>query len=222
MSRDFELMIKNPHVFCFIIMAVCLFAGCFNLKSSVDSEDYIETTGEICNVKTKEVRRRQRYETRCSYDVVWYVDGEKHTEHLSGQMDYQEEGEITLWVSPDGDDFRFTPSEEIKKDIPRDFWIALIAGIIGVIISVSRYSKMDKSRTQLIKFYENFKTYGGLGFIFSGIGIAIYIAAEYNAYKKTETWGYGMGMVIVTFVLCAVGSLIAYLIGRHNLKKMGE
>lgn len=222
MSRDFELMIKNPHVFCFIIMAVCLFAGCFNLKSSVDSEDYIETTGEICNVKTKEVRRRQRYETRSSYDVVWYVDGEKHTEHLSGQVGYQEEGEVTLWVSPDGDDFCFTPSEELKKDVPFTFLIAIISGIIGVIISVSKYLKMDKSRTQLIDFYENFKTYGVLGLIGSCIFIAIYIAADFNTYKETGTWGYGTDIVIITFSICAVGSLIAYFIGHYHLKKMGE
>lgn len=71
MYKVIRLLREAPHVFCFCITAVFLVCGFFNLRSSIESKDYIETTGEICNLKEREVMRHQRYETRYDYDVVW-------------------------------------------------------------------------------------------------------------------------------------------------------
>lgn len=223
MYKAIRLLKEAPHVFCFAIMATCLIAGYCNLRSSIESKNYVETIGEVCNLEEREVMRHQRYETRYDYDVVWYVDGEEYVEHLDGQTDYPGEGEITLWVSPDGKDFRFSTSEEIGKDVPLDFLVAVISGILGLILSIYKYSQMDKSRTHMIEVWESTKTYGIMCAFFSLVGAAIVVAVAVSDYKKTGVLDMkDYDILILIIVLCFIGSLIAYFIGRHNLKKLGE
>lgn len=217
--RGLLVLLQKPYRLCFVLAGLFLFFSGTMFHSSIIVKDYMETTGEVCNLEeTTEIRQGVK-EPRYNYDLIWYEDGEKYEKHFHKQIDTIEEGEITIWVRPDNEDAVFSNSVEMNENAYNFLAYALIAGLIGLLLYGFAVMNRRESRSQTIERLENAKLYSILVFILCLIGIVIQVVMEYPAYKNGEY----INPVIFDFsIACGViaaGCLIMFFCARRKLKR---
>ena len=204
-----------PHVMCFIISGVCLLAALFNLHSAGLSEDYIPTTGEISNVVEDEKRvQRGRIRMEYDFDVSWEMDGQAYEKHFEDQLDYRPEGPVDIWVSPDGEQVRFSSSEEIYREEPVTIIIGVIAGVLGFVI-LKRNNRKRKyvSKAEMMDRLENRKIYSVIAFFVFTIMAGFF---GYEMYKEYNP------LYVDVMIACAVGMIACAGIFIHAHIKMKQ
>lgn len=218
MDRLIRIYREHPSLLCFIIAGSLLFCGIINLQSSVITQNYIETTGVISDIEVSKVLRHGRYETRYDYDVTWYTDGEEYSQHLTKQVELPEEGMITLWVSSNNRNFRFSESDEIAKEGYIFILIAFPVGGLGIFLYVIRKKKRQDSRAERMERLENIRIYAILMFVFSLFGVGIAIACSYSEYQNNE-FGFVFIDLLAVFGIAAIISLIIDIVTKKKIRK---
>lgn len=213
------ILIKKPYRLCFVLAGLFLFLSGSSFHSSVLIKDYIEITGEVCNLEeTSELRHGSR-ELRYNYDLIWYEDGEEYEKHFEKQLDGREEGEITIWVRPDNKDAVFSNSVENYDTAYQFLGIALIAGLVGLLFYGIERSNRYESRSQVIERLEDTKLYSMIAFVLSLIGMAMPFILEYSAFKNGEYVSPILFDFSVACGILAVGCLILFFNAKRKLKK---
>lgn len=146
--KGFKFLIEKPFRILFVISGLTLFFGLSVLHSCYEAKDYLESTGEICNVEQVRVLRRQQYVTRYNYDLVWYGEGELHKKHFNEEIDYREEGEVTIWVRPDNRHVLFAGPAEMKANAPIYLTVSLLTGILAFVLYYIHAVNRRESRTE--------------------------------------------------------------------------
>lgn len=212
-------MLKKPYRFCFALTALFFFFSGSSFHSSIIVKDYIETTGEVCNLEETSEFRHGNRELRYNYDLIWYEDGEVYEKHFEKQLDAREEGEIAIWVRPDNKDAVFSNSVENYDAAYQFLGIAFIAGLVGLLFYGIERSNRYESRSQVIERLEDTKMYSVMAFILCIIGMAMPFILEYSAFKNGE---YVSPVLLDFSIACgilAVGCLILFCNAKRKLKK---
>ncbi len=179
-----EFLLKKPYRFLFCVFGLFLFFGLISLHSSFLVKDYIQTTGEICNVEQVRVLWHQQYVMRYNYDLIWYDNGTQYEKHIDEQMDCPEEGEVTIWVRPDNRDAALYNSVEIKGYVGLYLGISLLAGVVGLVLFIRHITNRKETREEREERLENTEIGSMLLFILCLIGIAIQGIYAYMDYRK--------------------------------------
>lgn len=219
MDKLIKLFTIKPHWVFFIFSGVLLFAGIVNYQSSIIVKDYIETQGEIRNVEKVSVLWHQQYVTRYNFEVVWYSDGEEYVKHFEEQFDLQEEGPITIWVSPDNQKVVLHDSQNISKDIFWDFILGGLAGIVGLIILIVQQRSRKETRQERMERLENRQINSILFFIIClllGITFGIFVYKDYKKYGYINPF---MFDVVILSVVLAILCITIFFVTRAQLKR---
>ena len=216
-SQDIEFVKKYRHIMCFVLSGVLLFASLINYHSASLSEDFIQTTGEITNVKkgTKYVHGTRRYEY--DFDVFWEMDGQTYKKHYDDQLDYHPEGVVEIWVSSDNQYVRFSSSEEVYRELPLDIAGGVAAGILGFILLKRKRKYISKAeRTEKL---EDRRIYSVLAFlIFASIG-GFFGYDIYKEYQKTLIYNVLYADIVVVSI---VGMLVCVGLFMHAHVKLKQ
>ncbi|MBE5881357.1 MAG: hypothetical protein E7289_03440 [Lachnospiraceae bacterium] len=205
-SRDWSFFLKNPHVICFIISAVLLLATFLNLHSAGLSEDYIQTTGEIMNVeedmKIVHGTRRMYYD----FDVSWEMGGQYYEKHFDDQLDYEPEGQVTIWVSPDNSKVRFASGQEVYESAPLDLALGVVSGILGFVLWKRKSRKRRyMSKAEKMDHLENLQ-------IGSAIGLFCFLTGAgfigYDMYKEYRELMAFEPLTVDLMVIVGAGMLV--------------
>lgn len=218
-TQGIMVLLRKPYRLCFILAALFLFFSGTSFHNSVIMKDYIETTGEVCNLEETTVTRHGNIEIRYNYDLIWYADGEAYEKHFDEQFDAREEGETTIWVRPDNRDAVFSNSEENYDSAYKYLGIALAAGMVGLLLYGFAKMSRNESRSETIERLEDTKLYSIMAFFLSLIGVVIVFIMEYPAYKEGE---YISPVVFDMAIACgviAIGCLGMFFYAKHKLKK---
>ncbi len=222
MSREISglmILFKKPYRFCFVLAGLFLFFAGTSFHSSVLIKDYIETTGEVCNLEeTTEIRQGNR-ELRYNYDLIWYADGEEYEKHFEKQLDAREEGEVTIWVRPDNKDAVFSNSTENYDAAYKFLGIAILAGLAGLLFYGIERSNRYESQSQIIERLEDTKLYSIIAFVLCLIGMTMPFILEYPAFKSGEYINPILFDFSVACGVLAVGCLILFFNAKRKLKK---
>lgn len=222
MSRELiglEYLLKKPYRLFFLLFGLFLFLGLASLHSSFLVKNYIKTTGEICNVESVRVLWHREYVTRYNYDLVWYDNGKQYEKHMNEQMNFHEEGEVTIWVSPDNRDAVLSNSVEIKDNAYLYLSISLLAGIVGLVIFIIHIINRRETREERMDRLENMEIGSMLLFILSLIGIAIQVIESYKDYRQGL---YVNPVVFDISIACGVIAIICLILffwAKRQLKK---
>lgn len=219
--RNPAVFIKHPYLIFFIISAVCLLVAMVNSHSSVETKDYRETEGFICNLEETEELWHGRYVTRYEYDIVWYDQGQEYCKHLEGQIDYKEEGPGTIWVHPENTDAILGNPEDVSKDSPAYMLISIVTAIIGYILFKVQYNERRMSRSELEDYLFSVRIGSMLAVIFSVIGGIMVAVVNYNDEKNGEYVRLAMYDPIVLCGVIAVIGLFQFFKAGRKMKKMG-
>lgn len=184
--RGLLFLLQKPYRFCFVFAGLFLFFCGTMFHSSFIVKDYIETTGEVCNLEETSELRGGVKELRYNYDLIWYEDGEMYEKHFRKQFDAREEGDTIIWVRPDNGDAVFSNSPEMNGDAYQYLAYAMILSIIGLLFYGYTVWNRRESRSQTIERLENTKLYSILVFVLCLIAIIIQVVMEYPAYKNGE------------------------------------
>ena len=206
---------EYPHVACFIVSGVFLLFALINLHSAGLSEDYLQTTGEISNV-TEDEKRVQRGRLRMEYDfdVSWEMDGQAYEKHFEDQLDYRPEGPVDIWVSPDGQQVRFSSGEDIYKETPGTIAIAVVAGILGfVFLNRKNRKRKYESKAERMDRLENRKIYSVIVFFVFAIMAGFF---GYEIYKEYNP------LYVDVMIACAVGMVTCVAVFIHAHIKMKQ
>lgn len=208
MSSSCQSFYKEyPHVLCFIVSGVFLFAAMFNLHSAELSEDYIPAIGEISNVEEDEKRvQRGRERMEYDFDVSWEMDGQTYEKHFEDQMDYRPEGPVNIWVSPDGQQVRFSSSEDVYKETPGTIAVAVIAGILGVaILKTKNKTRKYESKAEKMDRLENRKIYSVMAFLVFAVLAGFF---GYDMYKEHNPFDMDVIIASVIGMMVCVGIFV--------------
>ncbi len=204
--RNWTFYKDNPHILCFIVSIVFLLAAFFHLHSAQLSQDYIQTVGEVENVESHKKHLRGRVRTEYDFDVTWEMNGRLYEKRFEGQLDYRPEGPVDIWVSPDNTEVCFSSAEDIQKEIPGNFLIAIIAGILGIILRKKKSNKRRYiSKAERIDRLENLQIESGIGFFafLTGVGFI-----GYDLYKDYQTLMIFNPIMVDLMIVAGVGALI--------------
>ena len=219
--NGFAALIKKPYRICFLIAGVFLFFALTSFHSSVLIKDYIEAVGEISDVEEVSVYWHQQYVTRYNYRLTWMSDDEEHEKYFEEQMDFPEEGEVTIWVRPDNQDAVLSNVVEVNESAYEYLGIGLAAGLLGFIILFIWNLSHPLTREQKEEQLEDTKLYSVLVFILCIIGIIIQVSMSYLDYRNGEY----VDPVLYDFsIVCGVIALICVILfirAKIKLKKAG-
>lgn len=213
------ILLQKPYRLCFVLAGLFLFFTGTSFHSSVLIKDYIETTGEVTNLEETTELRQGTGELRYNYDLTWYEDGEVYEKHFEKQLDAREEGEVTIWVSPDNRDAVFSNSVENFDAAYRFLGIALVAGIAGLLFYGIERSNRYESRSKTIERLEDTKLYSMIAFVLSLIGIVMPFILEYSAFKNGEYVNPVLFDFSVACGVIAIGCLILFFYAKRKVKK---
>lgn len=217
--RGLMILLQKPYRLCFVLTGLFLFFAGTSFHSSVLVRDYIEATGEVCNLEeTSEVRHGNR-ELRYNYDLIWYADGEEYEKHFEKQFDAREEGEVTIWVRPDNRDAIFSNSVENYESAYRFLAIAIFAGLTGLLFYSIERSNRNESRSRMIERLEDIRMYSVLAFIFSLIGVAMPFILEYKSFKNGEYINPILFDFSIACGVLAIGCMIMFFYTKVKLKR---
>ena len=102
--------------------------------------------GEIKNIESHKKHLRGRVRIEYDYDVIWEMDGQTFEKHFEGDWGRTPvPGPVDIWVSPDNTNIHFSSAEEIKKEVPIEIAIGVIAGFIGYDIYKEYQELMTRS-----------------------------------------------------------------------------
>lgn len=211
-SRDWAYFIKNPHLICFILSAVLLLTTFLNLHSAGLSEDYIQTTGEITNVEEdmKIVHGTRR--TYYDFDVSWEMDGQTYEKHFDDQFDYQPEGSVDIWVSPDYSEVRFASGREVYESSTLNLVIGVISGILGFVLLKRKNGKRRYvSKAEKMDRLENLQIGSGLGFfcfVTGGCFIGYDMYKEYHELMKVNPLTVDLMVIVGAGMLICAGLFV--------------
>lgn len=203
--RGLAFLLTKPYRICFLIAGVFLFFALTLFHSSVVVKDYVETAGEISDVEEVSVYWHQRYVTRYNYQLTWTADGQEYEKYFEEQMDFPDEGEVTIWVRPDNRDAVFSNTVEVNGDAYKHLGIGLAAGLLGFLLLFIWKQSHPMSRQQEEEHLEDTKLYSVLVFILCIIGIIMQLSMSYADYKS----GKYVNPVLFDFsIACGVIALI--------------
>nr|MBQ8253163.1 hypothetical protein [Lachnospiraceae bacterium] len=203
---------ENPHIICFIVSVVFLLASLLNLHSADLSAEYIPLTGEITNVE--EDAKLVRGTKRICYDFVvsWETDGQTYEKNFDDQVDYRPEGPVDIWVSPDGQQLRFSSSEEIYKEVPLTIAVGVIAGILGIILWKRKNGKRKYiSKAERMDQLENRKIYSVIACLVFAVMAGFF---GYEVYKEYNS------LYVDVIISCVIGMFVCVGIFVHAHVKM--
>lgn len=214
-------LMTHPHIICFIIAGTFLFAACVNLHSALISRDYKETAGYVSDLEEVRTSRSEGTKISYNYTVTWYDGGEEYTEYFEGQSEPREEGEITVWVSPNNKRVVFHNNTDfISGSVP--FWvIGLLSGAVGIFLyrrhSSNREEESPEKREERL---EDTKMYTVMGIIFSLIA-GLMLAWE--IYKEYQQEGYInplMGDLFIVIAVIVVVCIVLFIRAKKQLKEL--
>lgn len=219
--RNLDVFIKHPYLILFIISGVCLLAAMMNSHTSVETKDYREMEGYICNVEEGQELWHGRYVTRYSYDIVWYDDGQEYSRHLDGQISAGEEGPVTIWVHPENLDAVLGSSEAVGENVHIDLLISIVTAIIGYILFKVKFNEKRMSRFELEDYLFSVRIYSMLTVVLAIIGAVMLVVMNYNDMKDGE---YVRAAMYAPLLLCGgivIIGLFQFFKAGRKMKKMG-
>lgn len=214
------ILVKKPYRLFFVIAGVTLVIGAALLHGSYATKDYVQTTGEICNVTQRRVLRRQGYVTRFTYDLRWYADGEVFEKHFDDMFDYEPEGEVTIWVSPDNRDAVLGRSDNHYQGINSGYiylCISLVTGLLAAVmyrIYVKNRRESKKERTDRL---ENNIIGSIIGFLLSLFGVGYCVFDICKDYRAGEMVSSAVIDLIIACIVAAVICLVIFFVSRKQL-----
>jgi len=214
-SRHLLFWKEYPYVACFIISGVLLFFALINLHSAGLSEDYLPVIGEISNVEEDEKRvQHGRLRKEYDFDVSWEMEGQVYEKHFEDQLGYRSEGPVYIWVSPDGQQVRFSSSEDVYKETPLTLAVALVAGILGfVFLKEKNRKRRYVSKAERMDQLENRKIYSVIAFFAFVIMAGFFGYEEYKEYNP---------LYVDVMIACAVGMVTCVAVFIHAHIKMKQ
>ena len=219
-ARGLLFLFKKPFRLFFVIAGITLVLGVTGLHTSYATKDYIKTTGEISNVTSERVLRRQGYVTRYSYDLKWYADGEVFRKHFNGMFDPETEGEVTIWVSPDNRDAQLGRSGSFHTGIDFDYLclcISLVSGLLAIMLYRFHVKNRKESSAEREERLEDNKLGSIIAFLLSLFGAGYGVFDIWKDYRAGKIISVACIDLAVIFLAAAVICLVIYFVSQKQL-----
>lgn len=219
MSRGIQVFIKNPHILFFIVAGTALFAACVNLHSSFLSADYEETTAYVSDLEEVRYSTGKGIRTGYNYSVTWYDDGEEYTKYFEKEVDPKEEGETTVWISPDNHMVLFHNYADLQSSSLMFWVIGIVSGAVGIFLYRRHVSKREESPEQTEERLEDTKMYSVMGIIFCLIGSLFFAWEIYQEHQEGYIYPMMWDALIAIAVIVA-GCVVLFIRAKRKLKAM--
>lgn len=126
-------MISCIYRITFLLSCFFIFISIMNMHSALSVKNYIETTGVISEVESKEHLSRQGKQTRFSYIITWEKDGKEYQKRVKAAFSKPDEGINVIWVRPDNKDAILSNSVSIRVTSYFDLIVGIVLGVVAVL-----------------------------------------------------------------------------------------
>lgn len=211
--RGFKFLLERPYRLFVVIAAFCLLLGGSTLHRAYDTKNYIESTGQICNVTSKRVVRNGRQTKLYEYDLVWSFEGQSYRKHYKNKEkeEVKKEGEYKIWIRPDNREVILTSPEKLKKSGFKYLLFSVASGILALIFWLIHIAGRKESREERMERLEDRKIYSVVMFIFCMIGIGIAGVEWWRDVRKGVYPGTIQLDIIIFCAVIAVGCVVVFI-----------
>lgn len=116
------------------IPIMTLILGIINIVSAEKQKDYIETIGYITNIEQDTELTRSGRRIVWSYDIVWELDGVKHSRHVYKALSKPNEDNTVFYASPDGKTAYSSDSGVVQRTGIMFIIVSVILYLIGIVV----------------------------------------------------------------------------------------
>ena len=219
--RGLKFLLERPYRLFVVIAATCLLIGGSMLHGAYDTKNYIESTGQICNITSKNVVRNGRQTKLYEYDLIWSFEGQSYRKHYKDKEkeDVKKEGECKIWIRPDNREVILASPEELKTTGFKYLLFFAASGILALVFWLIHIAGRRESREERMERLEDRKIYSVVGFILCMIGIGI---AGFEWWRDVRKGVYPGTVNLDCIIFCAVIAVGCVVVFIATKKKSGE